>query len=496
MTVKSERPTPSYSRLVAGLAVGLVLGYAIFFSGLAVRRHVSLNSTGLDLGNFDQALWNTAHGRPFCTSNIRGVTSRLAMHVEPILLLIAPLYLVWSDPRVLLILQATALAAGGWPIFCLAAERLKSGLAGIAFLLVYLLFPAIQGPNLYDFHPSPLAAPLLAFAYYAAERRRWKTFIVLAGLAAICREEIPLLVAMMGLYVALVHRKRRLGLGVTALALGYFIIVNGLIIPHFSTAEIQQLMGGNRYAQFGDSIPEVAVTLLTRPYLAWQHILADPLRVRYLTHLFFPVAFLALLDPATLAIAAPLVAVNVLSNYEPMYWLDRLHYSAAAVPLVVIAGAGGAARLVRWLERRRGIAPAFTRSVLLGGMLVASLGYALRFGHTPLAPDFKTYRVTERTAEAYSLIERIPPDAVVSANGNLNPHVTGRPTAYLFDKLEGGEGEPPADYVLLDLMGVFYPLPSPRAYEQAIADLDADPAYELAGQAGDFRLWRRKGYAE
>ena len=94
------------------------------------------------------------------------------------------------------------------------------------------------------------------------------------------------------------------------------------------------------------------------------------------------------------------------------------------------------------------------------------------------------------------MIERIPPDAVVSANGNLNPHVTRRATAYIFPKLQGGKGEPPAEYVLIDMEGVSYPLPSYEAYEQAIADLAADPAYELAAQAGDFRLWRRKERAE
>ncbi len=493
---RSKRTAELHSPWIIGLAVGFMLAYAAFFSTVALLRHQSLHSTGFDLGNLDQVVWNTLHGHPFRMTNVMGITTRLAAHVEPILLLIAPLYAVWSDPRALLILQATALAIGGWPIFCLAADRLNSGPAGLVFLLVYLLFPALQGPNLYDFHLSPLAAPLLAFAYHAASRCRWKTFVALTLLAALCREEIPLLVAAMGLYVAVVQRKRRLGLTVAAVAMGYFVLANALIIPHFSTTDVQQVMGGNRYAQFGDSVTEAAFTILTRPDTVWRHVFSDPLRVRYLAFLLFPVAFVALLDPATLLIAAPVAGVNVLSNYEPMYWLDRLHYSAAIVPFVVLAAVGGTARLVGWLERRRRIAPTFTRRVLLAGMLIAALGYSLRFGHTPFSAGFHPYRVTDRTAQAYSLIERIPSDAVVSANGNLNPHVTQRLTAYVFPKLESGKGEPPAEYVLLDLRGMFYPLPSAQAYEQAIADLDADPAYELIGQAGDFRLWHRRERVE
>ena len=59
-----------------------------------------------------------------------------------------------------------------------------------------------------EFHPVTLAIPLLLFAFvFLEEDRRWLAVPFLV-LAALCKEEIPLVIALMGLYFAL--RKRTL----------------------------------------------------------------------------------------------------------------------------------------------------------------------------------------------------------------------------------------------------------------------------------------------
>ena len=75
---------------------------------LAIARHESFGSNAFDLGYVTQTLWNTANGDPFRFTTLEGVPfspddifdpyylrrphSLLAFHVEPILLLIAPLF--------------------------------------------------------------------------------------------------------------------------------------------------------------------------------------------------------------------------------------------------------------------------------------------------------------------------------------------------------------------------------------------------------------------
>ncbi len=74
----------------------------------ALRLYDNLLMKALDLGNMDQAVWQTAHGRPFYFTNMElplhieafGTTTRLSFHVEPILLPLALLYRVVAGPPV------------------------------------------------------------------------------------------------------------------------------------------------------------------------------------------------------------------------------------------------------------------------------------------------------------------------------------------------------------------------------------------------------------
>ena len=65
---------------------------------------------GRALAKFDQAIWNTAQGRPFQIT--LGEQSVLDSHFSPALALFAPVYWLWSDIRVLAILQAEREAPG------------------------------------------------------------------------------------------------------------------------------------------------------------------------------------------------------------------------------------------------------------------------------------------------------------------------------------------------------------------------------------------------
>ena len=46
-----------------------------------------------------QAVWSTAHGHPLQVTNLRGdQVSRLGAHVDPILVVFAPLWWLWPSP--------------------------------------------------------------------------------------------------------------------------------------------------------------------------------------------------------------------------------------------------------------------------------------------------------------------------------------------------------------------------------------------------------------
>ena len=107
---------------------GLILAYAVFFSAASIQKHHAFQTTDFDLGNLSQVVWNTLHGRPFLLTNPEGAQPEMSLgiHVWPIILLLAPLYLVWPDPRLLLIAQSVVIALGAWPVYLLAQRAASS----------------------------------------------------------------------------------------------------------------------------------------------------------------------------------------------------------------------------------------------------------------------------------------------------------------------------------------------------------------------------------
>src|SRR5438876_6439237 len=128
----------------------IMLIYAVDMSYQTLLRYDTFKATAFDLGNMDQVLWNTIHGRLFQFTNQGadwyGPPTRLAIHFEPIILPLSLLYLFHADPRILLVFQTLALVSGALPVFLLTCRYLPEWPIFAALMVVaYLLSPALLG---------------------------------------------------------------------------------------------------------------------------------------------------------------------------------------------------------------------------------------------------------------------------------------------------------------------------------------------------------------
>lgn len=455
-------------RLLLALAVA---AYGAFFCILTFSRYRAFEASAMDLGNLNQTIWNIAHGNWFHLTNQPGIVNRLSLHVEPILLPIAALYRLYPQPELLLALQAVTVALGAVPIFALARRQLRSEWAALPFALVYLLFPALQGALWFDFHPVTLAPAFLAAAFYFLVARRLGWYLLFAVLAASCKEEMALLVSLLGLYAWLVRKERRWGLWTMALSLAWALIAVFAIQGYFGAGNIHW----DRYAHLGESPAEILRTLLTQPGTVRAH-LRDADAWGYSEALFAPVAFLALLAPEVLLIAAPSIALNLLSAYPATRSVYELHYAAPIVPFIVMAAVMGLAHTRRHMERSIPQHPSFRRraAVWLALCTTVMLSCALwdqrQHGYLPGSANYLLFPVTPRHELADSLAAQIAPDAAVSAQDPLNPRVSGRKTLYIFPRIED------ADTVFVDAAG--------RPWPQHPNDVFADVRTLLASGFG------------
>ncbi|MDQ3701849.1 MAG: DUF2079 domain-containing protein [Chloroflexota bacterium] len=483
----------AYLVLTLGIAA-----YALGAGGLALRRHHNLETQALDMGYADQVTWNLLHGRPFRFTVFRGQVgaelgrplafgpgadrdSLLAYHVELLYLPISLLYLIHAGPETLIVLLTGVLAAGALPAYWLAHRQLRHRGAALVFGAAYLLSPAIQAANLSDFHAVSLTGSLLLFALYFLLEQRYRSFVIPAAICVAAKEEVGIVVGLMGLYAWWAHGQRRLGLAVAGLSFTWVALCFLVIMPHFN--------GG-------------APSLFTARYVdAVRHVRAFPASLlagtpipplpeytrRYVVHLRGGTGFLALLAPAPLALAAPIVAINGLSSSTWQHG-GGAHYSAEIVPAVLLAAIIGTRRLATWLGPRLALPPPRVAGGIAVVVLAAAVAETHRHGILWPASRASWPAPTERMARLRPLLARIPPGAAVSAQSNVFPHLSTRETIYVFPTVDD------AEYVLIDVAGTSGPLYPDDLFSE-VATLLRATRFELLTADTGFLLFRRRNLA-
>ena len=437
----------SSSKAVWGLTL-LICGFVLFFAYYVILQHAAFETFGYDLGNFSQTVWNTSRGRFMSMTTVPGSTFRWAFHFEPVLVLFVPIYAVFPTPVTLTLLQVLVVAIGAIPIFWIARDFLHSEWAGIVYAGVFLMLPALQAAVTFDFHGVTLAMTFLAFALWALLNERYMLFGVFSLLVMSCKEDMPLLVLMMGLYILFIQRNWKVGIITILASLAWFAIANFLIIPTHSP------IGDNihiaRYGDLGDSMGEVIVSIFTNPL----RVLAfafEPPKPLYWALLTMPVAFTSLLNPLLLFLALPSLAINTLSNNSATYSPNTFHYTAPIVPFIVVSSISGVAFLSRRLGRGDEKRRSAWRVRLLIIVIGASLGYHIMVGFTPLRLGFEWPTPDGHDKLAQRMLNEIPPQAPVSAQNSLVPHLANRSQVYIFPKVEN------AEYIAIDTKGSYFP---------------------------------------
>ncbi len=413
-----------------------VAAYTAGFAALSMLRHRAFETGRFDLGNMVQAVWATAHGHPLAVTDLHGEQfTRLGAHVDPILVLFAPLWWLWPSPDLLLTVQAIAVALGAVPVFKLARKHLGDERAALGFALAYLLLPAVEWLTLNEFHPVALACPLLLWAFWFLDEDRLVAFAATALLAATTKEEIPLVLAGFGIWYALARSRRAVGSAIAAAGFAWTLLAVRVVIPHFNDGATSSFY--SRYSEIGGSPSGALRTALHHPGT----ILATPFGhsgTHYLVQLLLPLGGLFLLAPLAAAAALPELTINLLSATAPQHSI-HFHYTAGALPPLVAASVLGTARVVR----RRPNAALPVASAVVAVALFANY----RLGAIPLwsmLPGGENYQaraasVSRHDEIAARALRLIPPGAPVAATNSLGAHLSARRRVLSFPFVEDAD---------------------------------------------------------
>lgn len=353
------------------LPVWLCYGaYVIVFVAMNWQLYRGLLLPHGDSAMYEEHLWNLLHGKGFRSYLDQGLF--LGEHIQVIHLLLLPLYLLWPSQMLLELCDSAILAAGCFPVFWMARRHIQSARAALWLAAAYLLYFPMQFLDISidkkTFRPNGLAIPVLLFALDQLERRRYKTFCGLLLLALSAQEDYAIVLAPLGVWIALRQRqairfvgapskKWRLvffGAGLTAFSVAYLFVATRYAIPWFRNG--QELHYARYFAKFGNSLPEIGRNILTKPRMLFDE-LATPVTALYLLKILLPVGFLSLFSPGRMAVGVPLLVTLLLNELDGA--IDpRHHFHAPLVPIVFWSAAAGlatASRLSGALARRLGL---------------------------------------------------------------------------------------------------------------------------------------------
>lgn len=393
---------------------------------LSLARYWGYNALMLDLGNMSQAIWSATHGQPLVFTQPTGAYSRLAGHVEFFYFLLAPLYLLWPNPQILLISQALLATAGAIPAYRLALRQLDSRFAARCSALIYLLYPVMQTAVLFDLHGDTLAMPLLLFALDALDRKDWRSYGLWLALALSCKVYVAAPVAGIGAYLWLWGSERRVGLITLFAAVGYGGVVFFGVREWFASPQLEHS----------------AATAYVRHYYSDLHLITESLLPRLLHGMvvFGPLLLLLWRGWRWLLPALPLSAAVLLSTGPGPSYHYAAHHYALVVPFLVMAVLDGAARdqarglLTGQTWRWRANLGLSTLLVLVMGSLMVDQPLNPRFWQAPPGNGLHhwAYGVMPRDAVTTRfLAQHVPPDVPVVASVNLATRLINRETVHI-----------------------------------------------------------------
>jgi len=221
-------------------AVGLAILFIIVIYGLILRQYASFNTRAADLDRFNQALWNTLHGR-FMYSTIWD-HSILGDHFSPLMIALSPFQLVWNDPRIFPLIKTIGLAVSGLFLYKIVRDKYPN--LAPWFLLAHYLNPAMSEIALLELRRTPLAVPFLALALYALSTKRRRLLVISLFIALLAQEDIALIVAMFGVYLLLFERDWRWGSSLVILAIVWVALVLFVTTPAFYPQRLEKFGSG------------------------------------------------------------------------------------------------------------------------------------------------------------------------------------------------------------------------------------------------------------
>jgi uncharacterized membrane protein len=357
----------------AGLAVWmsvLLLGSYYVWQQIHYLNNLALGY--VDCGDPARIMYNTFHNPRELFLRVNPDKPLFYDHFQPGILPFIPLWLLWPDIKVTILLQVLATVGCVIPIYWIGKEVLRDKAAALLLAAIWLVFPSTSlfvYCGSYGFRWGDICLPLyfLALACWIKERRAWA--LLFAVWAILIKEEAAIPIGTFGLYLAIFEKRWRLGPVLGLAAFAYFLLISSVILPAMGH---RAYLAQGIFAELGAGRWDILLSPLMKPHIFWGKLLA-PSTFYFGALLLAPLLFVPLKKPSVLFVGSMIFLFDCL---HPMLKSICYWYQAALLPVVFWA-------LVAALRTN---GPARQRATLSGAVVTGVL-LSLFFGNTCWSKD-------------------------------------------------------------------------------------------------------------
>lgn len=390
--------------LLAGL-------YVLVSFWLAYRKYAVFGTDSGDYGYFNNMFWWTLRGRPFHNSGIG--YSNLALHIAFLWVLLLPAYWLFSGVPVLIFMQSLFLGMTAVPVYLIARHVLKNHRTALVMAAAFILLPPIVSQHVNQVEEPAFAAVFLLFAFYFFIVERFGLFMLFSGIACLGRENIPLAIAMFGVYGLILRRGKKWIIAPLAMGLVYFWFAIFVLLPYFREGHAWHVM--KMYTYLGNTPGAIVGNAISHPMLVVHHLLGQQ-NVTYVVLLLQPLGWvLPFLSPASL-MALPDLAINTVSDNGALKVIPW-HYNVVTGCFLFVGTIYAVRKVGQWLRQRSWGDPEIAMAVTL---------LALSISHWFIWLSPQQYQKLPHHETLLRAIAVVPPEKSVLVPIRLVSHIALR----------------------------------------------------------------------
>ncbi len=449
--------------------------YSCFLFLIMVSNYNRMVSQSIDVNHYHIQVWQL--------SEFTVPSYNWSQHFEPILFFVAPLYWLFKNPGILMLIQAIVFISGAIPIYKIVKKTLSSRFIGLSLIFAYLAFGGTQFGIAYGFHPIMLFPTVFLWMYYFFIEKKIKLYFLFVLLSLMVKEEVSFIMFFWSIYLILFKKERLVG-GVTLIAsVAWYILCFHFIFPVFNPGGSGFGYWGQYSQEYGTGILGLLLFVVREPLEFLKTLITPSYKIDTFIQSFGSFGFLLFLYPPAFFIVIPSLMEKLLSS--GIAAVNGTHYSAALTGVTIVATIESMKKV---LKKKFFIKIVEHPTLFMGSLLfycafffnILYSFYAFSLLPTAQRTGYPVGNVSVEPSDKNLLflsqvIDSIPKQASVAAQYQIIPHMNRH-----YNLLEDiPDSEENADFVLVDTQLPPPVLTNTEILNKYLDDLDKSEKYEL-----------------